>query len=137
MENNWIRATFDLQGRLISLYDPNEMRELIPKGQQGNKMKLFEDIPLYWEAWDVEVYHLNTGKDAGPGKARLGEVGPLKASITVEYKLTATSTAVQTIVLTAASPRLEFHTTADWHESRTLLVRICDEDERLLLLLFH
>jgi len=126
LENGWIKATFDLHGRLVSLYDQSEMRELIPKGHVGNKLKLYEDIPLYWEAWDVEMYHLNTGKDAGLGKARLGEVGPLRASVIVEYALTATSTAVQTIVLTAASPRLDFHMTADWHENRTLLVRYSD-----------
>ncbi|GJJ70118.1 alpha-mannosidase [Entomortierella parvispora] len=121
LENSWVKATFDLHGRLVSLYDLNEMRELIPEGQTGNKMKLYEDIPLYWDAWDVEIYHMNTGRNAGLGKARLNEVGPLRASITVEHPLTETSSAVQTIVLTAASPRLDFHMTADWHESRTLL----------------
>ncbi|KAG0297906.1 Glycoside hydrolase, 38 vacuolar alpha mannosidase [Linnemannia gamsii] len=121
LDNEFIVVKFNQQGHLVSLYDKHETRELVPKGQAGNQLKLYEDMPLYWEAWDVEIYHLNTGKSAGPGKARIGEVGPLRATIIVDYKLTDHSTASQTIVLTAASPRLEFHMEADWHESRKLL----------------
>lgn len=122
LDNDFIIAKFNQQGHLISLYDKHEARELVPEGQAGNQLKLYEDVPLYWEAWDVEIYHLNTGKPAGPGKARICEVGPLRATIIVEHKLTDHSTASQTIVLTAASPRLEFHMEADWHENRKLLV---------------
>ncbi|KAG9063638.1 Glycoside hydrolase, 38 vacuolar alpha mannosidase [Linnemannia hyalina] len=121
LDNDFIIAKFNQQGHLISLYDKHETRELIPKGQAGNQLKLYEDVPLYWEAWDVEMYHLNTGKPAGTGKARIGEVGPLRATIIVEHRLTDHSTASQTIVLTAATPRLEFHMEADWHENRKLL----------------
>ncbi|KAF9960191.1 Glycoside hydrolase, 38 vacuolar alpha mannosidase [Mortierella alpina] len=117
LENDQVIAKFNQRGHLISLFDKNEIRELVPEGQAGNKLQLYSDVPLFWEAWDVEMYHLNTGKDAGPGRARIGEVGPLRATIIVEHALTKTSTAVQTIVLMAASPRLDFHTTVDWNES--------------------
>jgi alpha-mannosidase len=133
LDNDYIIAKFNQQGHLVSLYDKYERRELIPEGQAGNLLKLYEDVPLYWEAWDVEIYHLNTGKSAGPGKARIGEVGPLRATIIVEHKLTNHSTASQTIVLTAASRRLEFHMEADWHESRKLLVCNASIPMRILL----
>ncbi|KAF9086810.1 Glycoside hydrolase, 38 vacuolar alpha mannosidase [Mortierella sp. GBA35] len=121
LDNDHVIAKFNQQGHLISLYDKHETRELIAEGQPGNQLKLYEDVPLYWEAWDVEMYHLNTGKSAGTGRARIGEVGPLRATIIVEHKLTEHSTAIQTIVLNADSPRLDFHMEADWHESRKLL----------------
>ncbi|KAG0012639.1 Glycoside hydrolase, 38 vacuolar alpha mannosidase [Entomortierella chlamydospora] len=121
LENDWVAAKFNKQGHLISLFDKQEDRELVPKGHAGNKLKLFDDIPLYWDAWDVEIYHLNTGRDAGKGKARIGEVGPLRATLVVKYALSENSTAVQTIVLTAVSPRLDFHTEVDWHENRVFL----------------
>ncbi|KAI8597961.1 glycosyl hydrolases family 38 N-terminal domain-containing protein, partial [Dissophora ornata] len=121
MENEYIVAKFNQQGHLIGLYDKNEVRELIPEGQAGNKLRLYDDMPLFWDAWDVEMYHLNTGKDAGTAKAKIGEVGPLRATLVVKHALTANSTAVQTIVLTASSPRLDFHTEVEWHESRVLL----------------
>ncbi|KAG0368052.1 Glycoside hydrolase, 38 vacuolar alpha mannosidase [Gamsiella multidivaricata] len=121
MENDWIIAKFNQQGHLISLFDKNEMRELVPEGQAGNKMKFYEDIPLYWDAWDVEIYHLNTGKNAGTSNAKIKEVGPLCAALVVKHALSENSTAVQTIVLTAASPRLDFHMNVEWHENRVLL----------------
>ncbi|KAF9572872.1 Glycoside hydrolase, 38 vacuolar alpha mannosidase [Mortierella alpina] len=121
LENDQVIVKFNQRGHLISFFDKNEVRELVPEGQGGNKLQLYSDVPLYWEAWDVEMYHLNTGKDAGPGRARIGEVGPLRATIIVEHALTKTSTAVQTIILTADSPRLDFQTTVDWNEGRTLL----------------
>ncbi|KAF9922353.1 Glycoside hydrolase, 38 vacuolar alpha mannosidase, partial [Linnemannia zychae] len=121
LDNDFIIAKFNQHGHLTSLYDKHEMRELIPEGQIGNHFKLYEDIPLYWDAWDIEMYHLNTGKTAGLGTARIGEVGPLRATIIVEHKLTDHSTATQTIVLTATSPRLDFHVEAEWYENRKLL----------------
>lgn len=35
-------------------------REAIPDGCHGNQFVLFDDIPLYWDAWDVMDYHLQT-----------------------------------------------------------------------------
>ncbi|KAF9113409.1 Glycoside hydrolase, 38 vacuolar alpha mannosidase [Mortierella sp. AM989] len=121
LENEWVTAKFNQQGHLISFFDKQEVRELIPEGQVGNKLKFFEDIPLFWDAWDVEIYHLNTGRDAGTGKARISEIGPLRATLIVKHTLSENSTAVQTIVLTAASPRLDFHTEVEWHENRVFL----------------
>lgn len=115
-------AKFNQHGHLVSFFDKHEARELIPNGQAGNKLKLFDDIPLYWDAWDVEMYHLNTGRDAGTATARIGEVGPLQASLVVKHALSKTSTAIQIITLSAVSPRLDFHMQVEWHESRTFLV---------------
>lgn len=35
-------------------------REAIPDGCHGNQFVLFDDVPLYWDAWDVMDYHLQT-----------------------------------------------------------------------------
>ncbi|KAG0332262.1 Glycoside hydrolase, 38 vacuolar alpha mannosidase [Podila humilis] len=121
LQNEWIAAEFNGEGQLVSLFDRQEARELIPPDQLGNNLQLYDDVPLYWLNWDVEVYHLNTGRKAGTGKARIGEIGPLRATIVVDHKLSETSTATQTIVLTSASPRLDFHMKADWDEVQTLL----------------
>ena len=29
---------------------------------QGNQLVLFDDVPLYWDAWDTMDYHLETGR---------------------------------------------------------------------------
>lgn len=35
-------------------------REAISDGCQGNQFVIFDDVPLYWDAWDVMDYHLQT-----------------------------------------------------------------------------
>lgn len=124
LENGWISAKFNGEGHLIGLFDKHEARELVPSGKLGNLLKLYDDVPPYWLNWDIEIYHLNTGRKAGTAKAKVGEIGPLRATIVVEHKLSETSSANQTIVLTSVSPRIEFHLKVNWDEVQTLLVRI-------------
>ena len=35
-------------------------REAISDGCHGNQFVMFDDVPLYWDAWDVMDYHLQT-----------------------------------------------------------------------------
>lgn len=35
-------------------------REAISDGCHGNQIVIFDDVPLYWDAWDVMDYHLQT-----------------------------------------------------------------------------
>ena len=35
-------------------------RESIYPGHIGNQFVLFDDVPLYWDAWDVMPYHMET-----------------------------------------------------------------------------
>jgi len=32
-------------------------RNLLPAGATANRLMVYEDIPLFWDAWDVELYH--------------------------------------------------------------------------------
>ena len=36
------------------------LRDAIEPGMCGNQFVLYDDIPLYWDAWDVMEYHLET-----------------------------------------------------------------------------
>ncbi|KAG2501227.1 hypothetical protein HYH03_001036 [Edaphochlamys debaryana] len=125
MQNTMVRVVFDGSGRLLSLTDLIWRRELVPEGAMGNVFRLYEDIPLFWDAWDIEVYHLEKSRLAGEGmpppKVSILEQGPLRVRLSLEAALTPTSTIKQVITLTSVSPRLEFHTEVDWSESRTAL----------------
>ncbi|KAJ3376941.1 Alpha-mannosidase 2C1 [Entophlyctis sp. JEL0112] len=95
--------------------------EAVAPDQLGNVFKIFEDIPTAWDAWDVEVYHLEKGWDAGVGLAAVEEAGPLRVVIGVKHPLTAASTLEQRIIITAADGKIEFETKVDWHENRVFL----------------
>ncbi|KAJ3260214.1 Alpha-mannosidase 2C1 [Chytriomyces hyalinus] len=121
VENNFIKATIDENGRLVSLIHRETNRESIAKDQLGNVFKIFEDIPTAWDAWDVEVYHLEKGWDGAVGTATVLEAGPLRVVIGVKHPLTPLSTIEQKIILTAADAKVEFETKVDWHENRVIL----------------
>lgn len=121
MENDWLRVALDPHGQLTSLWDKRWQRELVPEGALGNKFRYFEDIPLFWDAWDVEIYHLEKGRDAGLGDAKVVEEGPVRCAIEVAVPLSVRSTMTMIISLTAVKPRLDFQCNIDWDENRQVL----------------
>ncbi|CAG8553501.1 2475_t:CDS:10 [Acaulospora morrowiae] len=122
LENQFVKATFDKHGRLTSLIDKIKDREIVPPGQFGNAFKIYEDIPLFWDAWDVEIYHLQKGRDAGlGGTVKIYDNGPLRASLILETKLSKKSSLRQIISLSVFSQRLDFETVVNWDENRQFL----------------
>ncbi|GAA5797506.1 hypothetical protein HPULCUR_002894 [Helicostylum pulchrum] len=121
MENQFIRVTFDHTGHLIHLYDKDVERELIKPGERGNVYKMYEDVPLFWDAWDVEIYHMEKFKVVEQGSVQILEQGPLRCSLLIEKQLSATSQLRQIVILSAVSRRLDFETEVDWNENRQFL----------------
>jgi alpha-mannosidase len=122
LENEHVRATLGRDGSLASLYDKRARKESIEPGKAGNRFVLFDDEPNNFDAWDVEVFHLEKRYEAGAARsARVTEHGPLRASVAFEYELSPDSRLEQTISLTATSPRLDFSTQVEWHERHKFL----------------
>jgi alpha-mannosidase len=60
LENSELRAQFKVDGTLVSLVHKSTGRESIELSQSNhgaNHFVLFEDMPFFWDAWDVFVYH--------------------------------------------------------------------------------
>jgi alpha-mannosidase len=120
LENAHLRATISRAGRLTSLIEKSTGRESLDG--PGNALKLYEDLPTAWDAWDVDPYHLETETDVAPAtKASLKRGSSLRAEVAFEYAIGKNSSMKQTIRLDAASRRLEFHCDVDWHESHQFL----------------
>lgn len=65
LSNGLVTAVVSPTGQLLNLYaGTNVDRDVFKQadGTQlyGNKLLLFDDQPLYWDAWDVMDYHLET-----------------------------------------------------------------------------
>ncbi|MCL5994751.1 MAG: alpha-mannosidase [Chloroflexi bacterium] len=122
LENQYVLAAFNREGRLVSLFDKRANRQALAPNTKANHFVMFDDEPNNWEAWDVEVFHLEKRYEVGPAKSmRVIEGGPLRASIEVTYDLSANSTLKQIISLTATSPRLDFANEVEWHERHKFL----------------
>ena len=122
LENDAVRAVFSNDGSLSSLLDKRAGRESIEPGKRANQFILYDDQPNNWEAWDVDVFHLEKRFDVvGAVSCRVIEQGPLRAAVAFEYRVGQKSTLTQTVMLTALSPRLDFNTEVEWHERHKFL----------------
>jgi len=121
LENSNLRAVFRADGRLISLFSHDADREALT-GEGGNQFIMYDDDPVNWDAWDVDVYHHE--KQSPPLTAMGAEIvesGTLRASLRFTYQINEQSKITQTVSLTCISQVLEFDHIVDWHESKKLL----------------
>ncbi|KAI8506798.1 Alpha-mannosidase 2C1 [Branchiostoma belcheri] len=123
LENGYISASIDYMGRVTSLGLLETGREAIAPGCLGNQFVLFDDVPLYWDAWDVMDYHLETRKPLTDvsQQVHITESGPLRAAVQVQIPISDVSYIKQTITLDTGSMELRFHTQVEWHENRKFL----------------
>lgn len=113
------------RGCITSLYDRGADRELIPTGAKANQYVIFDDKPIYWQAWDVEVYHLDTRQELPCETTTIVENNPHKVSVMTKIKISDTSSIKSTISLSATFPGqksyVECSADVDWHESMKFL----------------
>lgn len=123
LENEFLRAEFSTDGRLVRLGDKRHDREVLEAGQPANQLVLFEDRPVDFEAWDVEACHLENRSPLPAAKrARIIERGPLRAGLEFQYAF-GKSAMTQRVFLDRLEARLDFECDVDWrHRKRFLKV---------------
>jgi len=120
LENAHLRVTLSEDGLVQSMFHKATGRETL--AAPGNRIELFDDEPNDFDAWDIDPYTFGTARDAPPAESfEVVTETPLRVEVGFERPLGDASRLRQVVRLDAGSPRLEFHTTIDWHESHTLL----------------
>ena len=108
-------------GQLTSIYDKENKREVLAKGERGNVLQMFEDKPMAHEAWDIDIFYQEKMREVKDLQSvELIEVGNLKAVIRFKYKYMNT-TISQDMIVYANSSRIDFKTNVDWREKKQLL----------------
>lgn len=121
-ENARLKAVFNQQGGLTSLFDKSAQRESIEPGQAGNAFVVYEDIPNAWDAWDVDVFHLEKKlSGVGAASAKVVAAGPLRAAVAFEFIISPHSHIRQVVSLDANAARLDFACQAEWREKQKFL----------------
>ncbi|KAL0080840.1 glycoside hydrolase family 38 protein [Phycomyces blakesleeanus] len=123
LENSNLKAKFNSDGQLIELIDERVMRgNLVSPGERGNTLVLYEDVPTYWDAWDVEIYHFQKRKTIeGSKSVQIVSKGPIKAELKFRQNISDRSCIEQTISLTCIGERIEFNNVVEWNESHKFL----------------
>ncbi|XP_060116165.1 alpha-mannosidase 2C1 [Heteronotia binoei] len=123
MENGIFRVCLDTMGHVTSLWFIRSEREVVPEGCYANQFAIFDDVPLYWDAWDVMDYHLETRKPItkllNPSEVVLP--GGLRGSVKFSLRISEKSTLTQEVILDAACPFVRFQTQVDWNEAHKFL----------------
>jgi alpha-mannosidase len=122
LENEFVTATFNPGGQLTSLWDYQNERESVQPGAKANQFILYDDNPVSFDAWDVDIFHLEKFNLVNPAhNARIIEAGPLRAALEFEIEISPKSWIKQVVSLTAISPLLTFEIQVDWHEDLKFL----------------
>ena len=123
LENEHLRAELSADGTVVSLVERSSGRETL--AAPGNRLELYDDRPVAFEAWDIDPFHLETRRDSPPATSWTAVTdSPLRTEVAFERSIGEASTMRQIVRLDAGSRRLEFHTEVDWHEDRKLL-KVC------------
>ncbi|KAJ7581083.1 glycoside hydrolase family 38 protein [Mycena floridula] len=116
LRNGEIQLTLS-SGRITSLIGHG--RELIVPGETGG-LVLFEDRPNYWDAWDVEIHHLETPTLLSFSSVKVVSYGPEKGAVLAQLKWGKSAFDV-TISLDAGAKWFTFDAKVDWRERHLFL----------------
>lgn len=110
-------------GCITSVYDRQAKREVL--SGKANQYVIFDDKPVYWQAWDAEVYHLDTREELCSSSTTIHEDKGYRASLVTETRISETSSIKTIISLTASINEqpsfIEFTADVDWHETMKFL----------------
>lgn len=121
LETPFFTIKLDEQGMFTSIFDKENDREVIQEGQRANLIRMYEDKPIYFDNWDIDIYYTEKFWDVDQVEhMEWTEVGPVRAVLEIERKASK-STIRQKIIFYADSRRIEFSTHVDWKEHQTLL----------------
>ena len=49
------------KGRILSIFDKENDREILKAGELGNHLVVYEDRPMKYDAWDIDIYYQEKG----------------------------------------------------------------------------
>lgn len=115
---DFYRISWNEAGQLTSIYDLKNQREIL-KGL-GNVFQLFEDKPLNYDSWDIDIFYQEKGKNLTASNIQLVENTSLFATVEATYFF-GKSKITQQMKLYAHTQRIDFVTQVDWQERQQLL----------------
>jgi alpha-mannosidase len=113
---------FDEAGRIISLFDIAGDLELTAPGGVLNGFVSAQDVPVLWEAWDIEAdWTRYLTEETRLLSTEIAASGPVCFRIRRKYKIGEASILSQDTVFYTENPRIDFETLVDWREKQRLL----------------
>jgi alpha-mannosidase len=120
LETEKLKAEFDDGARLVSLVLKEDDVEWVKDGQVGNDLRLFDDRPLNWGAWDVDAFYAEAEHALpSPTRFEVVEEGPVRVAL--EWEMAFGQSRLVQRISAGLFPGLRFDTWVDWQEREKLL----------------
>jgi alpha-mannosidase len=122
LKTPFYRIKFDKQGRITSLEDKKTRREFVAQGGCFNGFVSAQDLPILWEAWDIDSDWTKYLKEET--RLLFSDVaadGQVCFILRRKYAIGEKSSLAQDLVFYAGDRRIDFVTKVDWKERRQLL----------------
>ena len=117
----YYEISFNEAGQLARVYDKTEKRDVLACGGRGNVLQMFEDKPMNFDAWDIDLYYQQKMREITDLTVfEVKECGPLRLTLHLEWKY-GHSQIRQDVVLYGNNRRIDFQTEVDFHERQQLL----------------
>ena len=118
LENDKIRLVFTEKGTVSSIYDKENSRELLPEGEEGNRLLLWQDELTHW---DIQRDYLKyPPAEAVLTHSEKRREGSLTKRIQT-FRVGERSTLTQQIILYPNSARVDFRCRVNWQEEYQML----------------
>ncbi len=119
--NGFFEIKLDSSANIVSIYDKLQRREVLKPGARGNVLQAFEDKPLKYDAWDINIYYQEKMWEIDDvEEIQVTETGPVRAAIRIRKKFM-DSVLVQYLYIYNDIPRIDFKNEIDWKEKQILL----------------
>lgn len=120
-ENKFFKLSFNEKGQLTSFYQKEICREILKPGEVGNELVAFEDKPMNFDNWDIDIYYAEKSwKVDQVENIEVTERGPVRATLKIKRKFS-DSIIIQKVYVYKDIPRVDFNNYVDWKEHQVLL----------------
>lgn len=121
IENDIYRITFDDHFHIVSFFDKEENREVLKDGSKGNVLIAYEDKPMNYDNWDIDIYYTEKSWVVDDVQsAAWVEHGPVRSVLAIRRRFV-DSVIEQKIYFYAHTKRIDFDTYVDWKQHQVLL----------------
>ncbi|GAA1179532.1 glycoside hydrolase family 38 C-terminal domain-containing protein [Nesterenkonia xinjiangensis] len=121
LENSLVRIRLDDAGHVVSAVELATGREAIVAGERANVLRLHQDFPNMWDAWDVDRFYRNTVEVIDGVDELTAEVDAAGAAVVTVTRSFGSSTVTQRLTLEPESRMLRIEQETDWHEAEKFL----------------
>lgn len=124
IENEFLKIKFNEKGQIISFISKKANRELIKEGKIGNELQAFEDKPMCFDNWDIDIFYkekmwiIDDLQDI-----EVVENGPVRSTLKIKRNFL-DSKITQYIYVYNDLERVDFKNIIDWKE-KDVLLKVC------------